>query len=43
MAGVIAVALVTLFGVLTTLIVISAVMDDTDIERGEDDESGTFH
>jgi hypothetical protein len=43
MAGIIAVALAALFGVLTTLIVISAVMDDTDIERGEDDESGTFH
>lgn len=43
MAGVIAVALATLFGVLTTLIVIGAAMDDTDIERGEDDESGTFH
>lgn len=39
----IAVALATLFGVLTTLIVIGAVMDDTDIERGEDDESGTSH
>lgn len=41
MAGVIAVTLAALFGVLTTLIVISAVMDDTDIgniERGEDDE-----
>lgn len=38
MAGVIAVALAALFGVLTTLIVISAIMDDTDIERGEDDE-----
>lgn len=37
MAGVIAVALATLFGVLTTLIVIGAVMDDT-VERGEDDE-----
>lgn len=43
MAGVIAVTLAALFGVLTTLIVISAVMDDTDIERGEDDESDTFH
>lgn len=43
MAEVIAVALATLFGVLTTLIVIGAVMDDTDIERGEDDESGTSH
>lgn len=43
MAGVIAVALAALFGVLTTLIVISAAMDDTDIERGEDDESDTFH
>lgn len=43
MAGVIAVALAALFGVLTTLIVISAIMDDTDIERGEDDESGTSH
>lgn len=42
MAGVIAVALAALFGVLTTLIVISAAMDDTD-ERGEGDESGTFH
>ena len=41
MAGIIAVALVTLFGALTTLIVLGAVMDDT--ERGEDDESGTFH
>ena len=38
MAGIIAVALVTLFGVLTTLIVIGAAMDDTDIERGEEDE-----
>lgn len=38
MAGVIAVALATLFGVLTTLIVVSAAMDDTDIERGGDDE-----
>ncbi|GEM_PF-5944233 len=36
MAGVIAVALAALFGALTTLIVISAAMDDT--ERGEDDE-----
>ena len=43
MAGVIAVALAALFGVLTTLIVIGAIMDDTDIERGEEDESGTFH
>ena len=43
MAGVIAVALAALFGVLTTLIVISAVMDDTDIERGEDDESQDLH
>lgn len=43
MAGIIAVALVTLFGVLTTLIVIGAAMDDTDVERGEDDESDTFH
>lgn len=43
MAGIIAVALVTLFGALTTLIVIGAAMDDTDIERGEDDESDTFH
>lgn len=40
-AEMIAVALATLFGVLTTLIVIGAVMDDT--ERGEDDESDTFH
>ena len=38
MAGVIAVVLATLFGVLTTLIVIGAAMDDTDIERGEDDD-----
>ena len=43
MAGVIAVALAALFGALTTLIVLGATMDDTDIERGEDDESGTFH
>lgn len=43
MAGVIAVALAALFGVLTTLIVISAAMDDTDIERDEDDESQNFH
>ena len=43
MAGVIAVALAALFGALTTLTVVSAAMDDTDIERGEDDESGTFH
>lgn len=43
MAGVIAVALAALFGALTTLIVIGAVMDDTDIERGEDDESENFH
>ena len=43
MAGVIAVALAALFGVLTTLIVISAVMDDTDIERGEEDESQDLH
>lgn len=43
MAGIMAVTLATLFGVLTTLIVIGATMDDTDIERGEDDESGTFH
>lgn len=43
MAGVIAVALAALFGVLTTLIVIGAAMDDTDVERGEDDESDTFH
>ena len=39
----IAVALAALFGVLTTLIVISAAMDDTDIERDEDDESQNFH
>ena len=38
MAGVIAAALAALFGVLTTLIVVSTTMDDTDIERGEDDE-----
>ena len=43
MAGVIAVVLAALFGVLTTLIVISAVMDDTDIERGEEDESQNLH
>ena len=41
MAGVIAVTLAVLFGVLTTLIVIGAVMDDT--ERGEDDESENLH
>lgn len=41
MAGIIAVALATLFGVLTTLIVLGAIDDDT--ERGEDDESDTFH
>jgi len=38
MAEVIAVALVTLFGVLTTRIVLGAIMDDTDIERGEEDD-----
>ena len=43
MAGVIAVVLAALFGVLTTLIVIGAVMDDTDIERGEEDESQNLH
>lgn len=43
MAGVIAVTLAALFGVLTTLIVIGAVMDDTDIERGEEDESQDLH
>ena len=43
MAGVIAVVLAALFGVLTTLIVIGAGMDDTDIERGEEDESQNLH
>lgn len=37
----IAVALITLFGVLTTRIVLGAIDDDT--ERGEDDEIDTFH